>query len=81
MTERTNELRLTAVDAEKGRSLRGVPWSMLNELTEDTRQKVVRAIQKLSLYEDTGLTPYQLKQVDEEYRRLAKEASELRRKI
>lgn len=40
-----------------------------------------KAIERLAEYEDTGLTPEQILAMDEEYRKMAKELGECKRKL
>ncbi len=73
--------RLTQRDDQGNWCVKGLPWEDINEgriITKNTGQKIYGALCKLKDYEDAGLTPEQLKAVNEEYKELSKEATKYR---
>ena len=75
--------RLTQKDESGNWSLSNIPWGELFEgrrIGQKARQAIYGALCKLKDYEDTGLEPGDLQEMDEEYQKLAKEVAELREK-
>ncbi len=75
--------RLTQKDESGNWSLRNIPWGELFEgrrIGQKARQAIYEALCKLKDYEDTGLEPGDLQEIDEEYQKLAKEVAGLREK-
>lgn len=75
--------RLTQKDDKGNWSLRNIPWGELFEggrIEPKARQVIYGALCKLKEYEDTGLEPGNLQEMDEEYQKLAKEVAGLREK-
>ena len=75
--------RLTQKDESGNWSLSNIPWGELFEgrrIGQKARQAISGALCKLKDYEDTGLEPGDLQEMDEEYQKLAKEVAELREK-
>lgn len=75
--------RLTQKDDKGNWSLRNIPWGELFEgrrIEPKARQAIYGALCKLKDYEDTGLEPGDLREIDEEYQKLAKEVAGLREK-
>ena len=80
-------LRSTQKDEQGNWSLKGVPWESLREgevITKELRKRLYRALWKLMEYEDTGLTPWQVEDVNDfnksQVEHLLKELSEEQRK-
>ena len=75
--------RLTQKDDAGYWTLKSIPWGMLREgriITKEVGQAIYGALCKLKDYEDTGLEPGKLQEMDEEYQELAKEVARLREK-
>ncbi len=75
--------RLTQKDDKGNWSLKNITWNELFEgrrIGQKARWAIYEALCKLKDYEDTGLTPEKLQEMDEEYQKLAKEVAELREK-
>ena len=75
--------RLTQKDKSGNWSLSNIPGGELFEgrrIGQKARQAIYGALCKLKDYEDTGLEPGDLQEMDEEYQKLAKEVAELREK-
>lgn len=75
--------RLTQKDDKGDWSLRNITWGELFEgrrISLKARQAIYGALCKLKEYEDTGLEPRNLQEMDEEYQKLAKEVAGLREK-
>lgn len=75
--------RLTQKDDKGNWSLKNIPWGELFEgrrIGQKARWAIYEALCKLKDYEDTGLTPEKLQEMDEEYQKLAKEVAGLREK-
>lgn len=74
--------RLTECDKIGNWELKGVPWKDLNKgsvITDDILKKLYGALYKLMKYENTGLTPEKLVEIDEAYTQQAKELAEYKR--
>ena len=75
--------RLTQKDDKGNWSLKNIPWGELFEgrrIGQKARWAIYEALCKLKDYEDTGLEPGKLQEMDEEYQELAKEVARLREK-
>lgn len=75
--------RLTQKDDKGNWSLRNITWGELFEgrrISRKARQAIYGALCKLKDYEDTGLEPGDLQEMDEEYQKLAREVAGLREK-
>lgn len=75
--------RLTQKDDKGNWSLKNITWGELFEgrrISLKARQAIYGALCKLKEYEDTGLEPRNLQEMDEEYQKLAKEVAGLREK-
>ena len=81
--ERKRMARLTDKDEQGNWMLKGVPWEKLREgqqITKEMREKLYGALWKLMEYEDTGLTPAQIREIDKLYLALCRELTELRKR-
>lgn len=61
--------RLTVVDCFGNWQLKGVRWCDLYvgmEITRDVHEKIYAALQKLLMYEDTGLSPEEVEHLKDE---------------
>ena len=59
--------RLTEKDLQGNWCLKGVPWESLHAgqmITKELRQKIYGALWKLIEYEDTGLSPEEVEEVN-----------------
>ena len=59
--------RLTEKDLQGNWCLKGVPWESLHAgqmITKELRQKIYGALWKLMEYEDTGLSPEEVEEVN-----------------
>lgn len=68
--------RLTQIDNQGNWRINGLPWSKTYEgkvITKNTREKMYGAFYKLLHYEDTGLDPEQIRELDELYAEKCKE--------
>lgn len=75
--------RLIQKDDKGNWSLKNIPWGELFEgrrIEPKARQAIYGALCKLKDYEDTGLGPGKLQEMDEEYQELAREVAGLREK-
>lgn len=62
--------RLTETDEKGNWSIKGLPWGCLREgqvITEETRQILYGCLCKLKDYEDSGLTPEQIYDMDNSF--------------
>lgn len=65
-------------------SLKGVPWMMLHagvQMTEEVRKALYGALCKLMHYEDTGLAPDQIWEMDGLYREKCGEVNQLKAEL
>ena len=75
--------RLTQKNDRGEWSLKGVSWKQLmtgEKITRITNSLLYGALYKLMRYEDTGLSPDQIKEMDELYREKCREVAELQKK-
>lgn len=73
--------RLTQIDNQGNWRINGLPWSETYEgkvITKNTREKMYGAFYKLLNYEDTGLDPEQIREMDELYAEKCKELAKHR---
>ena len=73
--------RLTEKDDQGNWCIRGLPWKNLYPgiaITENTYERIYAVAKKLLDYEDTGLTPDQIRQMDALYTEKCREVAELR---
>ncbi len=73
--------RLTEKDDQGNWCIRGLPWKNLYPgiaITENTYERIYAVAKKLLDYEDTGLTPEQIRQIDDLYAEKCREVAELR---
>ena len=73
--------RLTEKDDQGNWCIRGLPWKNLYQgiaITENTYERIYAVAKKLLDYEDTGLTPDQIRQMDALYTEKCREVAELR---
>lgn len=73
--------RLTQIDNQGNWRINGLPWSETYEgkvITKNTREKMYGAFYKLLHYEDTGLDPEQIRELDELYAEKCKELAKHR---
>lgn len=73
--------RLTEKDDQGNWCIRGLPWKNLYPgiaITENTYERIYAVAKKLLDYEDTGLTPDQIWQMDALYTEKCREVAELR---
>lgn len=74
--------RLTEKDDQGNWCIRGLPWKNLYPgiaITENTYERIYAVAKKLLDYEDTGLTPDQIRQMDALYTEKCREVAELRK--
>lgn len=75
--------RLTEKDEQGNWCLKGLPWKCLHlgeVITTTVHDRLYGALCKLKDYEDTGLSPDQIKEMDELYHEKCKEVAELQRR-
>ena len=75
--------RLTECDEQGNWALKGVKWNLLNigaTLTKEVSEKLYGALFKLKEYEDTGLSPEQIAEMDELYAEKCRELAEMERR-
>ena len=73
--------RLTQIDNQGNWRINGLAWSETYEgkvITKNTREKMYGAFYKLLNYEDTGLDPEQIRELDELYAEKCKELAKHR---
>lgn len=71
---------MTIKDEQGNWGVKGMPWSSLHPgstITLDIWDKLYDAIEKLMEYEDTGLDPEQIREMDELYLEKCREVNEL----
>lgn len=75
--------RLTQKNERGKWSLKGVSWKQLmpgEKITRITNSFLYGALYKLMRYEDTGLSPEQIREMDELYHEKCREVAELKKK-
>lgn len=75
--------RLTEKDEQGNWYLKGIPWRYLylgEVITPTLYDRLYGALYKLMKYEDTGLSPEQIEEMDGLYHEKCKEVAELQRK-
>lgn len=71
-----NNNRLTETDSQGNWALKGVKWKYLRKgavIKEQTAERLYGAVAKLRDYENTGLTPEQIEEMDRLYGEKCKE--------
>lgn len=76
--------RLTEKDKQGNWQLKGLPWKCLHlgeVITTTVHDRLYGALCKLMRYEDTGLSPEQIREMDELYHKKCKEVTRLKDRL
>lgn len=75
---------LIQVDDSGNWGVKGLPWSNLyagQVITKETSEKLYTCLEKLMKYEDIGLTPEQLLEIDRMYQEQCRKVAELKEQL
>jgi hypothetical protein len=76
--------RLTERDQHGNWRINGLPWEKLHTgeiVTQEMGEKIYGALAKLKVYEDLELTPEQIRELDELYRKKCEEVAKLDKEL